>query len=81
VAWLWTDTLANLLMEHDGVAPELVRAWIQRPVGHRLTKGSDPLALARRLLDEPYGAANAGRAAAEAAALPSITRRRSVLPR
>lgn len=50
MAWLWTDTLAALLLEHDRVAPESVAAWVQRPSAYRLPDGCDPLSLARRLL-------------------------------
>jgi hypothetical protein len=50
MAWLWTDTLAALLLEHDGVAPESVAAWVQRPSAYRLPDGCDPLSLARQLL-------------------------------
>jgi hypothetical protein len=50
VAWLWTDTLASLLVEHDGVAPEAVLRWMQHPVAYRLDEGIDPLTLARRVL-------------------------------
>ena len=50
MTWLWTDTLAALLLEHDGVEAELVSAWVERPIGYRLEDGQDPLGLARRLL-------------------------------
>ena len=73
MAWLWTDTLAYLLIEHDAVAPELVRGWIRHPVGHRLAEGTDPLALARALLGEKQGRIESERAdgAAAVAATPS----------
>jgi hypothetical protein len=48
--WLWTDTLAALLIEHDGIAPAALDGWRRNPVGHRLGDGQDPLALARALL-------------------------------
>jgi len=67
VAWLWTDTLAYLLMEHDGVAPELLRAWIRRPMGVRLADGTDPLALARSLLVGQEPDADAGATASAVA--------------
>ena len=73
VAWLWTDTLANLLMEHDAVAPDLLRGWIRDPVGYRLGEGVDPLALARALLAERQGQIEPGRAdGATLAAAPSL---------
>jgi hypothetical protein len=50
MAWLWTDTLAALLVEHDGVAPEGLSEWVRRPVGYRVEEGVDPLVLARRVL-------------------------------
>lgn len=73
MAWLWTDTLACLLMEHDAVAPELVRGWIRHPVGYRLGEGVDPLAMARALLTERQGQVEPGRAdGAAMAAAPSL---------
>jgi hypothetical protein len=66
MAWLWTDTLAALLVEADGVAPETVAAWVERPVGYRIDDGGDPLVFARRVLlglEEP-GPASEGMAAA-----------------
>jgi len=66
MAFLWTDTLAALLMEHDGIAPEQVEAWRARPVAHRIGEGMDPLTLARGLL----GAADAEEPPLEAAARP-----------
>ena len=50
MTWLWTDTLAALLVEHDGVSPERLAAWAERPIGYRIDEGVDPLALARRVL-------------------------------
>ena len=50
MAWLWTDTLASLLVEHDGVAPESLAVWVLRPVAYRLDDEGDPLVLARRVL-------------------------------
>lgn len=55
MAWLWTDTLAALLVEHDRVAPESVAAWVQRPSAYRLPEGRDPLDLARALLAAAAG--------------------------
>ena len=57
MAWLWTDTLAALLVEHDRVAPTRVADWVERPVASRLPEDGEPLALARRLLaPEPAAA-------------------------
>lgn len=50
MAWLWTDTLAALLVEHDGIAPESVADWVRCPTAERVPDGVDPLALARNLL-------------------------------
>ncbi len=36
MAWLWTDTLAALLMEHDGVAPADLAGWVTRPMAYRV---------------------------------------------
>lgn len=55
VAWLWTDTLASLLAEHDGVPFERLAVWVHHPVGHRLDDGQDPLGLARLLLEAEEG--------------------------
>ena len=52
MAWLWTDTLAALLAEHDHVPVEQLAAWVERPIGYRLEEGQDPLSLARRVLLE-----------------------------
>jgi len=48
--WLWTDTLAALLLEHDRVPEDRVSEWLLRPVALRLPDGGDPLSLARALL-------------------------------
>ena len=50
MAWLWTDTLAALLAEHDHVPAERLAAWVERPIAYRLEEGQDPLSLARRVL-------------------------------
>ena len=56
MAFLWTDTLAALLMEHDRVAPDRVEEWRARPTAYRLGDGMDPLTLARDLLGSPDAA-------------------------
>jgi hypothetical protein len=61
MAWLWTDTLAALLLEHDGVAPESVAEWVRRPSAYRLPEGSDPLSLARQLLEGPANSCDLSR--------------------
>jgi hypothetical protein len=55
MAWLWTDTLAALLMEHDGVAPDEVDHLVRAPVAHRAPDDGDLLSLARRLLSRGSG--------------------------
>jgi hypothetical protein len=50
VAWLWTDALAALLVEHDRVAAARVTAWVERPVAYRLGEGEEAIGLARLLL-------------------------------
>lgn len=50
MAWLWTDSLAALLVEHDRVAPTRVAGWVDRPVAYRAGDGEEALELARGLL-------------------------------
>jgi hypothetical protein len=57
--WLWTDGLAALLIEHDGVAAGELLGWLNRPTAHRLLEGQDPLAAARLLRAEESGLAGA----------------------
>lgn len=59
MAWLWTDSLAALLVEHDRVAPARVAGWVERPVAYRTGEGEEALELARGLLgrEEPQAAA------------------------
>jgi hypothetical protein len=51
VTWLWTDTLAALLVEHDRVAASRVANWVDRPMAYRLAEDGEPLVLARSLLE------------------------------
>ena len=66
MAWLWTDILAALLVEHDRVAPARLADWVDRPVAYRLGDDGQPLDLARDLLeqrpDAPPGSAGFFRA-------------------
>lgn len=48
--WFWTDDLADLLIEHDGLRPESVSEWTQRPTALSLPEGVDALEYARTLL-------------------------------
>jgi hypothetical protein len=50
VAWLWTDTLADLLETIDRVAPESLCGLRARPVAYRMAEDGDPVALAREVL-------------------------------
>ena len=52
MTWLWTDTLAALLFEHDGVPFATLVDWVERPVGVRIQPPDDILSLARRLYSE-----------------------------
>ncbi len=65
MAWLWTDALAALLVEHDRVEGARLAAWVERPEAYRLPEGREPIDLARDLLrgeGEPRRAAGFGRA-------------------
>ena len=50
VAWLWTDTLADLLETIDRVEPDALCRLRLRPVAYRLGEDGDPVALARAVL-------------------------------
>ena len=52
MAWLWTDTLADLLETIDRVEPDALRRLRLRPVAYRLGDDGDPVALARAVLDD-----------------------------
>jgi len=52
VAWLWTDTLADLLETIDRVEPEALCKLRVRPVAYRLGEDGDPVALARTVLGD-----------------------------
>ena len=64
MAWLWTDALAALLVEHDRVEGARLAAWVERPEAYRLPEGREPLDLARDLLrgeaERPAGPGFAG---------------------
>jgi hypothetical protein len=57
VTWLWSDTLAALLVDRDQVAAASLHSWVERPVAYRLAEGADPVELARRLLGVAAGSA------------------------
>lgn len=62
MAWLWTDTLAALLVEHDRVAAARLTGWMERPVAYRLGEGEEAIGLARLLLGAEAASAQPGRA-------------------
>jgi hypothetical protein len=53
VAWLWTDALAVLLVEHDRVERARVAAWVERPEAYLLPEGREPIDVARDLFERP----------------------------
>lgn len=53
--WLWTDTLAQILVAADQVPAARVAEWIERPVAVRLADDGDAIALARALLKRQAG--------------------------
>jgi len=57
VAWLWTDALAALLVEHDRVEGACLASWVERPEAYRLPEGREPIDLARDLLGREPGSA------------------------
>mgnify|MGYP001550605296 FL=1 len=63
VAWLWTDTLADLLETIDRVEPECLRDLRERPVAYRLGDDGDPVSLARGVFRELAGALSPARPA------------------
>ena len=48
--WFWTDDLADLLIEHEGVRPESLTEWKLRPVAIAVADNTDPVDVARALL-------------------------------
>lgn len=52
VAWLWTDTLADLLETIDRVEPDALRRLRLQPVAYRLGEDGDPVALARAVFSD-----------------------------
>jgi hypothetical protein len=49
VPWLWTDTLAALLVERDQVAAARLAGWVERPVAYRAGEEEEAIELARGL--------------------------------
>lgn len=55
MAWLWSDDLARLLVEH-GVADEsTVAEWITTPIAFRVDDEEEPRSAAHRLLGVDAG--------------------------
>jgi hypothetical protein len=50
VPWFWTDDLADLLIEQDGVDPATVADWKVRPAGLSAPETVEPLEYARMML-------------------------------
>ncbi len=50
MTWLWSDTLAALLIEHDRVRVDRVLVMKKQPIGYRIETDQDPLELARTVL-------------------------------
>lgn len=50
MAWIWTDRLAELLIETGAVAPDQVGEWRARPVAVAVGDEEDLVALGLRLL-------------------------------
>jgi hypothetical protein len=48
--WFWTDDLADLLIEHDGLSPGAVAGWTQRPAALAAPEGTEALEFARAVL-------------------------------
>lgn len=50
VQFVWSDDLAQLLLDNSEASAHQVGHWLARPIGHRLPEGESPLSFARRLL-------------------------------
>ena len=50
MAWLWSDTLADLLDAVDRAPLDALEVLRRRPVAYRLAEGEDVIALAREVL-------------------------------
>ena len=48
--FVWTDDLARLLIEEDGVGVDQLRTWLGSPVGYPLPLEHGPIEFARNLL-------------------------------
>ena len=49
--FVWSDDLARLLLNEEGVKVSQVRHWITTPIAYRLSDDLDPVSFARQLLD------------------------------
>lgn len=52
MAWLWSDTLADLLETIDRVEPEALQRLRMHPIAYRLGDDDDPVSLARSVYHE-----------------------------
>lgn len=50
VQFVWSDDLAQLLLDNGEASPHQVGRWLSRPIGHRLQDEQSPLSFARELL-------------------------------
>lgn len=48
--FVWSDELAQLLTQEDGIDPDDLAHWVIAPVGYRLPEGAMVLDFARELL-------------------------------
>ncbi|MPZ53716.1 MAG: hypothetical protein GEU79_13455 [Acidimicrobiia bacterium] len=51
--WFWTDDLAQLLIDEDGVSPESVANWMANPVA--VAGEGDALTVARSMFVRVFG--------------------------
>ncbi len=65
MAWFWTDDLAHLLIDRDGVARAHVAHWIAAPIAHR--GDGEALDIARNLLSAERDDVGPAKAATSAA--------------
>ncbi|MGI9647423.1 MAG: hypothetical protein ACR2OI_02780 [Acidimicrobiia bacterium] len=49
--FVWSDDLAQLLLEQGEASTREVNRWVARPIGYRLPEGESSLSFARHLLD------------------------------
>lgn len=57
MAWLWNDTLADLLETIDRVEPEALSVLRSTTMAYRLADDGNPITLARSVFEDLRGAA------------------------